>query len=86
LGLIIGESTMVTFMGILSGFILLYGLIFTFRPLAESNLGLQLPLGFPTGGEMMLGGLILFAGLLVGLIPAFRSYRYSLADGLTVKL
>jgi putative ABC transport system permease protein len=45
-----------------------------------------LTLGLPTAGEITLGGLILIAGLLVGLIPAWRSYRYSLADGLTVNL
>ena len=86
LGLIAGESVLVTLTGILSGFVLLYGLIFLLRPMASSRLGLHLTLGLPTAGEITLGGLILIAGLLVGLIPAWRSYRYSLADGLTVNL
>jgi putative ABC transport system permease protein len=86
LGLIAGESALVTLMGILSGFLLLYLLLFTLRPLAASRLGLHLTLGVPTAGECLLSGLILCAGLLIGLIPAWRSYRFSLADGLTVKL
>jgi putative ABC transport system permease protein len=86
LRLIAGESVWVTFSGVLSGFLLLYALLFVLRPLASSKLGLHLTLGLPTVGEMMLGSLILVAGSLVGLIPAWRSYRYSLADGLTVKL
>ena len=86
LGLIAGESCMVTFMGILSGFLMLYILILALQPLAVSRLGLHLSLSLPTLGELLLGGLILLCGLMVGLIPAFRSYRYSLADGLAIKI
>jgi ABC-type bacteriocin/lantibiotic exporter with double-glycine peptidase domain len=49
-------------------------------------LGLHLPAGLPTLGELFLASATVVAGGLVGLIPACRSYRYSLSDGLTMKL
>jgi putative ABC transport system permease protein len=42
--------------------------------------------GWPTGHELLLMFVILLAGILMGLLPAYRSYRHSLADGLTVKV
>jgi len=86
LALIAGESLLVTLAGVLSGFILLYAGVLILRPLAASALGLHLSIGLPTTGEVLLGLGIFMAGGLVGLIPAYRSYRYSLADGLTMKV
>ena len=86
LGLIAGESVLVTLAGVIAGFLSVYALVFALRPLASTSLGLQLGIGLPTLGELLLGGCVLLAGALVGLVPAYRSYRYSLADGLTMKL
>lgn len=85
-GLIAAESVLVTSLGILSGLLMLYALLIVLRPVAIARLGLHLPLGFPSLGESLMGCAILLAGLLAGLIPAYRSYRFSLADGLRVKL
>lgn len=84
LGLIVGESLIVTFSGVVTGFLFMYALLAVFRPMASARLGLHLTIAVPGAGELMLAACIVGAGTLVGLIPAYRSYRYSLADGLTV--
>jgi putative ABC transport system permease protein len=42
--------------------------------------------GLPSAYECGLIVLVGIAGLLIGLIPAHRIYRYSLADGMTLRL
>ncbi len=51
----------------------------------ESHFGLYLPVSAPGLGEWALVTAIGLAGTLVGMIPAWRAYRYSLADGLIVR-
>jgi putative ABC transport system permease protein len=85
LGLIAGEAVGVTISGVITGFLLVYGLTIGLRSWAASALGLHLSIAPPSLYELVLGTLIIIAGALVGLIPAYRSYRYSLADGLTIR-
>ena len=40
----------------------------------------------PSLNEFALLGGVALAGFVAGLLPALRVYRYSLADGLTIKL
>ena len=40
----------------------------------------------PSAFELGVIALIFLCGLLVGTLPALRSYRYSVADGMTVRL
>ncbi len=56
------------------------------QPLIASRLGLYLQSGGLSNNQLLLIGLICLSGALIGLIPGFRVYRYSLADGMTVKL
>ena len=86
LGLIVIESCGLTLTGLLVGVGMLYAAILLARPILASRFGLLLKLGAPSPTELAMMGLMLLAGLLIGLIPAYRSYRLSLADGLTVKL
>jgi putative ABC transport system permease protein len=86
LGLIIGESVLVSLIGVLAGFVSVYLLMIIIQPFAASKLGLHFSAGVPAVGEVALGAAIVLAGGLIGLVPAYRSYRYSLADGLTVKV
>ena len=48
--------------------------------------GLYLPLAVPSCYEWGLLGAILGAALLIGSVPAWRAYRQSLADGLSIRL
>jgi putative ABC transport system permease protein len=52
----------------------------------QANYGLFLPLTWPSEYEWTLLGGILIAALLMGSVPAWRAYRQSLADGLSIRL
>jgi putative ABC transport system permease protein len=56
------------------------------QPLVESRLGLHLALSGPGSYELGLLGGVLGAALLAGAIPAYRAYRLSLSDGLTIRV
>ena len=45
-----------------------------------------MPLALPSAYELRLLGAILGAALLMGGVPAWRAYRQSLADGLSIRL
>jgi putative ABC transport system permease protein len=68
------------------GLLLLYGALITCTPWLESRLGLLLPIGPPSAYEVALIMLVAAAGLLVGLIPAYRIYRFTVADGMTIRI
>jgi len=85
-GLLILEAGALTLAGILLGLALLYlGLLAAQAPL-QSHFGLNLPLSAPSLHEWGLLGAIFLAGLLMGTLPAWRAYRQSLADGLSIRL
>jgi putative ABC transport system permease protein len=35
---------------------------------------------------MLLLGIVLLAGFMIGMLPAYRAYRLSLADGLSIRI
>lgn len=84
--LIMGEATFLTLLGAGLGFGLLYGLLFVAKPLMESRFGIAMVIGAPTLHEMMLFAAVILAGFLAGLFPAYRAYRLSLADGLSIRV
>lgn len=77
------EGLMVTTLGILAGAALLTGGIAILAPLAQTHFGIHLALRPPTGNELALLASILATGLLASLVPGWRAWRMSLADGLT---
>jgi len=83
--LILGEAAFLTVIGILLGVVALYAGLFAGRAWLESHLGLYIAVSWPSADEWGLVVLVAAAGLLIGLIPAWRSYRYSLADGMIVR-
>ena len=84
-GLMIGEAVLVTSMGIALGVALLYLMFIIAQPLLLSRLGLYLGISMVSPFEWLLIGLVWLAGLLVGIIPAWRIYRLALMDGLSVR-
>ncbi|OHC27947.1 MAG: peptide ABC transporter permease [Pseudomonadales bacterium RIFCSPLOWO2_12_59_9] len=72
--------------GVLLGVSLLYLGIALAQNAVQANYGLFLPLALPSSYEWTLLGAILAAALLMGAIPAWRAYRQSLADGLSIRL
>ncbi len=84
--LMVGESLLLSLVGIVLGLLLLYSALAIARPYVESQYGLYLPLEMPSSREWIMLGLVAAAGLLVGLIPGYRAYRYSLADGMSIRI
>jgi putative ABC transport system permease protein len=84
--LIAGEAAILTFAGILAGVCLLYGLLFICQPLLAARFGLFIDVGGFSRYEFMLMGIVCLAGILIGLIPGYQIYRYSLADGMTIRI
>ncbi len=85
-GLILGEATFLTLLGTALGVAALYLGLIGGRPWLESRLGLFITVGWPSDYEFGLMILVAVAGVLIGLVPAYRIYRYSLADGMTVRV
>jgi len=56
------------------------------EPWLEKSLGLFIPFRWPSAGEFGLMMLVAGAGVCIGLIPAYRIYRLSLADGMTIRI
>ena len=84
--LILGEAAFLTLLGIALGVAALYLGLLAGRPWLESRLGLFIVVGWPPAHEFGLMILVGTAGVLIGLIPAYRIYRYSLADGMTIRI
>ena len=84
--LIVGESAMLTLAGIVIGVAMLYGLLFVGQPLILSELGLFIAIGGLSLHELLLIAVVGVAGLFIGVIPGYQIYRYSLADGMTIRL
>lgn len=83
--LLVLETALLTLMGIALGMLLLYVGLAAGLPLLEQAYGLQMQLGLPQLMELKLLLLVFIAGTLAGVIPGYRAYRYSLADGMTVR-
>jgi putative ABC transport system permease protein len=85
-GLILGEAAFLTLSGIGLGVVALYVGLLAGQPWLEARLGLLIGVGWPSAHEFALMILVATAGVLIGLIPAYRIYRYSLADGMTIRI
>lgn len=84
-GLLIAEAFSLALAGVLFGLLLLYLAIAVARPLLQSHYGIYLPLAWPSTYEWSLLVGILLAALLMGCVPAWRAYRQSLTDGLSIR-
>jgi putative ABC transport system permease protein len=76
------EGLLVTVLGVLAGCVLLAVGLFALSPLAQTHFGIRPGLWPPTGNEAFLLAAILATGLLASLVPGWRAWRTSLADGL----
>ncbi|MBS7664123.1 ABC transporter permease [Pseudomonas lalucatii] len=85
-GLLVLEAFALALAGVFLGLLLLYAGIAAAQSHVQANYGLYLPLNPPTPYEWTLLGAILAAALLMGCVPAWRGYRQSLADGLSIRL
>ncbi len=84
--LVVGEASVICLVGLISGLLLLYLGIAGLRPWLESEFNLFVNVGLPGSRELGLLLLVWISGTLIGLIPAQRAYRNSLADGLSIRV
>ena len=84
--LILGEAGFLTILGMVLGIAALYAGVAIGRPWLEEHLGVYMSVGWPSATEFGYTMLVLAAGVLIGLIPAYRIYRLSLADGMTIRV
>jgi putative ABC transport system permease protein len=61
-------------------------LSFVSQPIIERHSGLFMPIQALTQTGYLYLLAVIRAGLLIGFVPAFKAYRNSLADGLTLRL
>ncbi|WP_447745345.1 ABC transporter permease [Pseudomonas nicosulfuronedens] len=84
--LLVAEAFTLALAGVVLGAGLLYAGIVGSQAYVQANYGIFLPLALPSAYEWSLLGGILLAALLIGCVPAWRAYRQSLADGLSIRL
>lgn len=84
--LMLGESLALTLCGAALGVLLLQGGLLLAGSALETRLGLAIADWPPSSHEWVLLAAVLGCGLLAGLFPAWRAYRYSVADGMTLRI
>lgn len=85
LGLLVLEAVLMGVIASLIGIALVHAVLFAIRPLIDSTFGLWLPIGWPGAQELMIVAVVIGTGALACLLPGWRAYRMSLADGMMVR-
>lgn len=83
-GLILLESFGIILSGIATGIFGLYVVLIVSKPLIAEKLGLVIHIGRFTLNDFFLLLVIAILGGLIGLIPAYKSYKTAMTDGLMV--
>lgn len=86
LALLTAEGAFVTGLGALLGAGAAALAVWGAGPWVQQQFGIGLQAGWPTPAQWGLFGAVLAAGMLASLLPGWRAYRLSLADGLTPRI
>ncbi|WP_295545903.1 ABC transporter permease [uncultured Pseudacidovorax sp.] len=86
LALLALEGALVTALGVLLGALSAAVALALLGPWLQATYGLALTISAPTLNEWTLLGALLAAGWLASLLPGWRAYRLSLADGLSPRI
>ncbi|MBX3607022.1 MAG: ABC transporter permease [Piscinibacter sp.] len=81
--LLAAEGTLVTLAGLALGLLASWILSAALGPWVQAQYGVALRVAAPTATQAGLLGAVLAAGVLASLVPGWRAYRLSLADGLS---
>lgn len=84
--LLVIESGVLATIGAIVGLVTTYGVLAIGRGMAERHFGIFIPITPPGTLEWIYVAGVIVAGILVGLIPAWRAYRNALQDGLVIRL
>jgi len=80
------EGLAVTVLGAILGVVLLAAMTALLGPLASARFGLAVEMRMIDPQELKLLGAVVGVGMLACLIPGYRAYKLSLADGLTPRI
>ncbi|MBY4899224.1 FtsX-like permease family protein [Cupriavidus sp. AU9028] len=86
LALLAIEGILLMLAGTAAGVVLLWAASGMLGGWIEGRLGVTLPVAWPSPQELPVLGALLLAGFLASLLPAWRAYRLSLADGLNPRI
>ncbi|CAD5374338.1 Peptide ABC transporter permease [Rubrivivax sp. A210] len=81
--LLAAEGALVTLAGALLGLLAAAAAVVLAGPWVQRQFGIALQAAAPTPEQVGLFGAVLLAGMLASLVPGWRAYRLSLADGLS---
>lgn len=84
--LLMAESTLLGTFGAVSGVLLLNVAMLAGAPYLRAASGLHIAAGAPGSAELLVISAVMVTSMLLGLIPAWRAYQNSLADGLSIRL
>ena len=85
LGILVLEAMLMAAVGACLGVALLYLALVVAQPLVDRAYGLWLPIEPPGANELWVVVAVIAASAVVSLVPAYRAYRMSLADGMSVR-
>lgn len=84
--LLLSEAVLLAACGVFLGVGLLFLLLLLGQPVIEDRFGLLLSIRMLSSREFMMLAGVLTGALVMGMLPAYRAYRFSLTDGLSMKL
>lgn len=84
--LLVTEAGLLASAGVAAGIALCYGLIFAAQPVLERRFGIFLDPGGLRSYDLAILGTIILVAILMGALPAWRAYRNTLSDGLTIRV
>ena len=83
--LLISEATLLAALGVAAGLGLIYLLLWIARPIVESYFGIVIGIGQPTAYDGIVAAGVVLAAAILAAGPAYRAYRNSLSDGMTIR-
>ena len=84
--LFMSEAVVLALLGVAAGVALVYAALLVGRPVIASEFGLHLAIAAPAPADWLIIAAIVLAAFAAGAVPAFRAYRLSLADGLSMRI
>ena len=84
--LFMSEAGVLALLGAAAGVVLLYVALLIGQPIVAREFGLHVPIAMPATADWWIMGAVVVAGFAAGSVPAFRAYRLSLADGLSMRI
>lgn len=86
LSLLVLEASTLTLLGLVAGVTILYGVLASIAPFIQQNYGINIEMVALSHYEWKLLAAVQLAGTVIGFIPAFRAYKQSLSDGMTIRV